>query len=353
MKNHHGTVLTMKPIISLVILLFVSLVAACGTSSSAVNSSDTPVWVYSEPEMYSNAKYLSATGSASKMEQAKARATSNLAKIFEVQVMDVSTVREDVRVDIENDIETVQKDQRMASTVNLKTNKMMQGVRIAEQWFNSEEFTYHALAVLDRVQAGNNMRREMNRLDEETQYSLSQSKTRSDALLKISDLHTANNLQLQRQALQKSLKIIDLNGKGAFAQWSLAELDERLQQALRDLPLNTSANGSNEANDLASILQGAASKAGFAVTKNAGDNSYQLVASLEQEEPIKRDDWYWLRATLKLELIAQDDSTVMGYQSWALKVTAGERSQLQARMRTAVSKKLDDELLNSMLQFAI
>ena len=300
MKKHHGTVLTMKPIISLVILLFVSLVAACGASSSAVNSSDTPVWVYSEPEMYSNAKFLSATGSASKMEQAKARATSNLAKIFEVQVRDVSTVREDVRVNIENDIETVQKDQRMASSFNLKTNNMMQGVRIAEQWFNSEEFTYHALAVLDRIQAGNNTRREMNRLDEETQYSLLQSEKRNDTLLKIADLHTATILQMQWQGLQKSLKIIDFSGKGMSAQWSMADLDERLQQALRELSLAASVKEGYEASELASILQGAISKAGFIVKKGGGKSDYQLVVSLDREEPIKTDVWFWFRATLKL-----------------------------------------------------
>jgi len=342
----------MRSIFSVTILLYVSLCTACSTTSS-FDSSDAPVWVYSEPEKYANAKFLTATGSASKIEQAKARATSNLAKIFEVQVTDVSTVREDVRVNIEDDIETVKKDQRMASTVNLKTNKMMQGVQIAEQWFNSKEFTYHALAVLDRVQAGNNIRREMNRLDEETQYSLQQSEKRNDALLKIADLHTATILQRQWQGLQKSLKIIDLSGKGMPAQWSMAELDERLQQALRGLSLATSVNGGHEADELASILQGAASKAGFLVKKDAGKSDYQLVVSLDQEEPIKRDGWYWFRAILKLELISQDDATVIGYQSWPLKVTAGDRSQLQARMRTAVSKKLDDELLDSMLEFAI
>ena len=342
----------MRSIISLTILLYVSLCAACSTTS-AFDSSDAPVWVYSEAKMYSNAKFLTATGSASKIEQAKARATSNLAKIFEVQVTDVSTVREDVRVNIEEDIETVKKEQRMASTVNLKTNKMMQGVRIAEQWFNSKEFTYHALAVLDRVQAGNNIRREMNRLDEETQYSLLQSEKRNDTLLKIADLHTATILQTQWQGLQKSLKIIDLSGKGMSAQWSMADLDERLQQALRELSLAASVKEGYEASELASILQGAISKAGFIVKKGGGKTDYQLAVSLDQEEPIKRDGWYWLRATLKLELLSQDDATVIGYQSWPLKVTAGDRSQLQARMRTAVSKKLDDELLDSMLEFAI
>jgi hypothetical protein len=348
--NHQGSVvIIMKPVFSLVFLLGITFATACSTSSSSFNSSQAPKWVYSEPEMYSVTKFLTATGSASKNEQAKARSISNLAKIFEVQVRDVSTVREDVKVNIEGNVETVKKDQRMVGSVNLKTDKMMQGVRIAEQWFNSKELTYHALAVLDRTQAGNSVRREMNRLDEETQYSLNQSEKRNDILLKISDLQTAKILQQQRQALQKSLIIIDVSGKGLVPLWRSNEINERLQLALRQLPLETRAE-SKEMSDLANMLQGAVSKAGFTVQNN--DNNYQLIASLDQAEPIKSDGWYWLRATLKLELIAQDGVTVMGFQSWPLKVTAGERTQLQSRLHNAVNKKLEDEVLNSILQFA-
>jgi len=350
MVNHQDSVLIMmKSIFNLVLLTGITFISACSTSSSGFNSSEAPKWVYSEPEIYSTAKFLTATGSASKSEQAKARAISNLAKVFEVQVRDVSTVRQDVKVNLEDDIETVKKDQRMVDSVNLKTDKMMQGVRIAEQWFNSKELTYHALAVLDRIQAGNSVRREMSRLDEETQFSLNQSEKRNDPLLIISDLQTAKTLQKQRQALQKSLNIIDVSGKGLVPLWRSNEINERLQLALRQLPLQTHAE-SKEMGDLANMLQGAVSKAGFTIQNNV--SNYQLNASLDQEEPIKSDGWFWLRATLKLELIAQDGVTVMGFQSWPLKVTAGERTQLQSRLHNAVNKKLEDEVLNSILQFA-
>ena len=350
MVNYQDSIsIMMKSILSLVLLIGITFISACSTSSSGFNASEAPKWVYSEPVKYSNAKFLTATGSAAKMEQARARAVSNLAKIFEVQVSDVSTVRQDVKVNLEDDVETVKKDQRMVGSVNLKTDKMMQGVRIAEQWFNSKELTYHALAVLDRTQAGNSVRREMNRLDEETQYSLNKSEKRTDPLLVITDLQIAKTLQKQRQALQKSLNIIDVSGKGLVPLWSSNEINERLRLALRQLPLETRAE-SKEMGDLANILQGAVSKAGFVVENNV--NSYQLIASLDQAEPIKNDGWFWLRATLKLELIAQDGVTVRGFQSWPLKVTAGERTQLQSRLYNAVNKKLEDEVLNSILQFA-
>jgi len=201
--------------------------------------------------------------------------------------------------------------------------------------------------VLFRSHAGNNIRGEMNRLDEETQFSLDQQQKRSDVLLKISDLYKASELQQDRAILQKTLKIIDVKGKGVTAQWNLAELDEQLQRVLRSLPLQTVVRV-DDVGGLSNILQAAASNAGFTV----GSAGYQLAASLKAQQPVKQDDWYWLRATLKIELVAQDGVTVIGYQSWPLKVSAANPSQLQARMIKAADKKLKQELLNSVLTFA-
>ncbi|NOQ87566.1 MAG: hypothetical protein GQ550_01455 [Gammaproteobacteria bacterium] len=337
----------MRSIVKLKILMLSLLITACMQSTAVMSTGDAPEWVRSEPDMYPNFKYLSATGSASKAEQAKARALSNLAKIFEVQIREVSTTSQDTRSSKKDGVETVESSARIASTVNLKTDKMVQGARIAEQWQSSADLTYHALAVLDRTQAGNNIRSEMNRLDEETQHALDQQKKRSDALLKISDLHKVNSLQQDRQTLQKTLKIIDVKGNGSPALWNLAELNEQLQQALRSLPLQTVVK-TDDIGGLSNILQGAASKAGF----NVGSSGYQLAASLETQEPINQGNWYWLRATLKIELIAQDGVTVIGYQSWPLKVSASNPSQLDARMLKEADKKLKQELLNSVLEFA-
>ena len=340
----------MRSILKIKILLVTMLLNACMQSASVMNTTDSPQWVNGEPELYPNLKYLTATGSASKSEQAKARALSNLAKIFEVRIREVSTTLRDTQTSQREGIETVLKNQRIASSVNLKTDKMVQGARIAEQWQSSTDLSYHALAVLDRSQAGNNIRGEMDRLDEETRFSLQQHKARSDPLLKISDLHTASALQQDREALQRTLKIIDVRGQGDPARWNLAELDERLQRELRTLPVQTVIK-SDDVGGLKNILQGAAAKAGFNITGAAAD-AYLLAASLDSQAPVFKDDWHWLRATLKIELIAQDGTTVIGYKSWPLKVSAVSVSQLEARMMKAADKKLKAELLDSILEFA-
>lgn len=328
------------------IMLTAFLLSACAKPGGIMGGSDAPQWINSEPDMYPNFSYLTATGSGADAEQAKARALSNLAKIFEVQIREVSTTKQNVQTSTKDGVETVQTGQSLDSTVNLSTDKMVKGARVAEQWINAADVTYHALAVLDRKQAGNNIRGEMNRLDEETGYVMNQQSSRNDTLLKISDLHQANQLQQDRKTLQQTLKIIDVKGSGAPARWNLAELNEQLQQALRSLPLQTVVK-EDDTGGLNNILQGAASAAGFVI----GDSGYQLAGSLTTQQPIEQDNWYWLRGTLKVEMIAEDGLTVLGYQTWPLKVSSGDYSLLQSRLLDAADKKLKQELLSNILEF--
>jgi hypothetical protein len=343
--------LTLNIIFNRLSVIFLVSLALVSCGSMSVGDGDFPEWVQSEPDNFPNSQYLSATGSASKVEQAKARALGNLAKVFEVKINEVSISVDDVSTTRVQGVETVEKRQSIASTVNIETDKMVQGARVAEQWQNSADLTWHALAVLDRSQAGNNIRTEMRRLDEETQYSLSQYETRLDAFDRISDLQQANSLQVDRQTLQKALKVIDIQGRGSPARWNLAELRDDLDQELKKLPLKTQIR-TDGIGDLRKALQGAASKSGFEPDNARSMNNYTLVGNLDSQQPIKKDNWYWMRSSLTIELLALDGSTVIGSRTWLLKVSAGDVSQLKPRMKKVVEDKLNAELLNTMLDFA-
>jgi len=323
------------------------LLSACMQSATLKNRSDaTPDWLNGEPDMYPNFKYLSATGSASNLETAKNRALSGLARIFEVRIREVSTTRQNVQSHRSNGVETVRTAQQLATTVNLYTDKMVQGARIAEQWHNPGDLSWYALAVLDRTQAGNNIRQQIHELDRQTDYLLQQAENRRDPLLRISDLYNVTRLQRNRQVLQKTLKVIDVKGRGVPSQWNLIALDEQLHQAMRKLPVQTTV-ADDTVGGLKTILQGAAAEAGF----KPGNSGYQLTASIKTQPPVYRDDWYWLRGSLKLSLLSTDRHTVLGYKSWPLKISAQDKTQLTSRMQKTIDKKLKQELLPSILSF--
>lgn len=334
----------MKNMLPLVLVLF----AGCSQSGYVMDADEKPDWVDGESAKYPNASYVYATGSASTQELAKDRALGNLAKIFGLQIQESSTTTQDVQTLKSDDTESVESSARIASQINIQTDKMIKGARIAEQWRNQEELTYYALAVLDRKQAGNNIRSELNQLDREIAFTMTNADSRQDVLMKIADLQQAIEMQTERDSLQNSLKIIDLDGRGKPSAWSLAELTEQQTEALKSLSIR-SVVITDSVGQLDKVLQAAMANAGFA--SSSGDVGYTLSASTESQEPMQKEGWFWLRGTLNIRL-ANPDGTVLGNKSWPLKVSALQRNQLKQRMVAEIEAKLNAELKSTVLGFA-
>ena len=90
-------------------------------------------------------------------------------KVFELKIREESVSRSDTQVNVKEGEESYTKSSRLQQQISVRTDKVIDGARIAETWYDEEVLTYHALAVVDRKQAGNNIRQEMSRLDDETE----------------------------------------------------------------------------------------------------------------------------------------------------------------------------------------
>lgn len=317
---------------------------------SCVYADSKPDWVDGESESFPYGQFITATGSASKAELAKDRALANLVKIFELKIQEESITRSDTRVNIKDGEESFTKSDRLEQQISVRTDKVIDGARIAESWHDEEVFVYHALAVLERKQAGNNIRQEMLRLDDETETELSQVKKLRDPLRVMAGLNRALDNQRQRLSLQRMLKVIDLSGKGRSPQWSLAELRHQLDEALNNLQIAT-ATDSDPIGGLEQALQSAMGNAGVPAV-NSGMSNYTMVASLDVQDLGKREGWYWLRGKLSLKLIEASSGKIRARKQWPLKVSALQRTETDSRLMTQVSKVLNKDLKAVILSFA-
>jgi hypothetical protein len=225
---------------------------------------------------------------------------------------------------------------------------MMNGARIAEQWQSPKDLTYYALAVLDRAQASNSIRGEMGRLDREIAFTLSNAERREDSLQKVADLQQAIVMQQERNSLQKTLKILDLGGRGKPSSWNLAELKARQMQSLQSLNIRGVVLA-DTVGELDKVFHAAMSNAGF--RHASSDSGYILSASMLTQDTIQKQGWYWLRGSLGVQLVAPDGS-VVGNKSWPLKVSSQQANQLQQRMLAEIDSKLKSELKSTVLGFA-
>jgi len=329
-------------------LLACLFLTGCLQSNAVVNTKQ-PGWINGESDLYPNSHYVVANGSASNAEQAKDRALANLTKVFELHIRESSTSRQDVKSLKQGGSEKVSTSQSLSSRIDIKTTKIIDGARIAEQWQHPGDLTHYALAVLDRKQAGNNIRGEIERLDQETGFELNAAKTENSPLIKVTNYQQALALQEKRDAMQRTLKVIDLSGQGSESKWNRAELRTLLDTSLSSLNMKPEIM-SDSVGGLDKLLKGAMANAGFAEASKTKSN-YILSASLETQPAIKNQDWFWLRGTLTLRL-ASADGTVQGNKTWPLKVSASSEAQLPARMMSSVEKKLNASLKSVVLGFA-
>lgn len=307
-----------------------------------------PDWVEGDAGFYPNDQYLVASGSASSAELAKDRALANLVKIFELHIRENTTTQSDTKVNVKDGQESYTKQHHLAQQINLRTDKVVQGARIAETWQDKSVLTYHALAVLDRKQAGNNIRSEMNRLDDETQVELDRSRGQNDPLMSMAALNKAVGLQQERDTLQRTLKVIDLSGKGSPSQWNMADLRGKLDSSLQSLHIATAVD-EDPIGRLEQALKSAMGNAGFPAATNA--SSFTLVGSLDVQDLGMREGWYWLRGKLSVKLI-DGSGKIRGREQWPLKVSALQRNDAESRLMSQVSKKLNQELKLAIISFA-
>ena len=316
--------------------------------SSPLLADSKPDWVEGDAGFYPNNQYMTATGSASNAELAKNRALGNLSKIFETHIKESSTTKSDTHVSVKNGDEDYTKKQHVAQQIQVRTDSIVNGARIAESWKDNTVFTYHSLAVLDRTQAGNNIKSEMTRLDSETQSMLTRSDSQEDILFSLSALEKAIALQYERQTLQNMLKVIDTRGKGSPANWNVADLNGKLENKLQSLKISTAVDN-DPIGKLDQLLKSAMGNAGFPAGNGVSD--FTLVASLDVQDLGFRQNWYWLRGKLSVKLV-ETNGRIRGRKQWPLKVSALQHNDAESRLMTQVSKRLNAELKSAILAFS-
>lgn len=328
-----------------------TLIAGLFLSSCVISASSKPKpdWVEGNAGYYPNTQYMTATGSAGSAELAKDRALGNLSKIFESHIKETSTTKSDTHVNIQGGSESFTKAHHLAQQIQVSTDKIINGATIAESWKDEKVITYHALAVLERVQAGNNIRHELTRIDEETEAEMQRSQSQTDVLISMSALSKALLLQQERQAFQKMLKVIDTRGKGSPSMWNMAELRGQLETKLQSLMISTAVD-SDPMGKLDQYLKSAMGNAGFPADTN-GASRFTLVASLEVQDLGFLQGWYWLRGKLSVKLV-EKDGKIRGRKQWPLKVSALQQGDAESRLLTQVNKKLNADIKSAIIEFA-
>lgn len=327
--------------IRILTLLSLLLLAACATSPV------TPDWIAGEPAAYSANRYLLGRGQAASVGLARDRARADLAKTFAVQIREQSSDqllweqggdgRQGLQASISRDIQA-------------RTSQVLEGVQIAETWQAETGGDYHALAVLDRLQAGNRFRAKINRLDAETAESIRQARRETTLPEQIAAARDALLAQLKRQHEQQLLTIVERTGTGIKARYQLAKLKNDLDQLL-DRWLIAPQVSVDDLGGLRELLAGALGNAGILHRASADKADYLLTGELVTEELNTGDGWYWLRGILTVSLLERESGSVLGTHQWPLKASSRQAGMVELRAQNRLMEVLNRELLEVLINF--
>jgi len=329
------------PAIVLIALMF-SILSGCASKPPV-----TPDWINGDSAKYSSTQYLLGRGEATNQEEARDRARADLAKVFQVAVVAES---QDVQKFKTDNTGPGQYEGQASRSITTRTEQIVRGIQIAEMWQDPVTKSHYALAVLPRLQAASGLRQQISQLDEATATQIEQSRKNTDLFLKIAAANTALESQQQRDALQKSLQIVDVTGRGVEAKWNSTKLESDLDELLKRVRISAKV-AAGSVPGLEDVLAGALANAGFMI--ETGQNpDFELQAKMELADLGMQQGWYWQRGILEISLTESASSRVRGTKRWNIKTNAHDRETAIKRAISQADMILKQELRTTIIDMA-
>jgi LPP20 lipoprotein len=330
-------------------LAILLMLGGCATTKN--QDKETPDWVNGAASHYPASQYLIGRGSAADLDDAKDRARADLAKVFEVGISaESSDIQTFERVSTGDDSAASTKGQlQISRNIKTRTDRVISGIEIADLWQDPQTKTHYALAVLRRLQAGQTLRDDIDRLDTATRLYVDKANKQQDLLKRIAAASRAVEAQIERASAQRSLQVVDITGRGVPPPWPLEQLRSERETLIQDLTLATRTTGA-DSDAVHDTLDGAVSAAGFTL-KSPSEAKYTLAAALDLGDVEQREGWYWQKGTLEVSLSDSADK-VRGTRRWNIKSSALSQDDARRRAIDQVDKILKEDLRAVLIGFA-
>ena len=325
---------------------WLSIAASSIVLFACASAPTTPDWVSGKSAKYPDNAYLVGRGQADTQEDARNRARADLSKILEVGVSAKST-----------DVTTFtsegggKTESQVSRNITTRTDQIVRGIQIPEIWQDPKSKSNWALAVLSRSQAGIALRADIDRLDAATRGYVAQARSAPDLLTQVASASRALDSQRERDAVQRTLQVVDITGLGVPPEQNTGQLASDLTELLKRLHMKPQAVPGSQ-DGLERLLSAALSQSGF--VPEAGDDApYVLLGSLQLDDLGVIQGWYWMRGTLEVQLAEKASGKVRGNKRWEIKTSSPQKATATRRAMDEVDATLKRELKPAIIGFAV
>jgi hypothetical protein len=200
-----------------------------------------PAWTQGQCDQ---ARYLCGVGSGREMQSADVGARSELARIFQSNIVSVQKSFESASQQISSKTgETWTETQNVSQFSMVSTDKQVTMSEILERWDDGKGKMW-SLAVIDRAQASAALRDQIQQKDSLVGSQIDRAKSSSDKLARFKALRSAVSALAEREALNSDLRVIQKSGTGVPPAHNVGEIVAMLDSATEALSIGIALSGS-------------------------------------------------------------------------------------------------------------
>jgi hypothetical protein len=191
-----------------------------------------PSWVDGRTSEYPPAQYLTGVGRAENRRSAEDQAYAAVARIFKAEVAAQARDQESYVVVENDDIANTKRRLTIDSVTQVSTDKVLENVRVIDNWYDSDHKLHFALAVMNRSQAEASLMDKVLGLDQAITAEITEARQATNKLVKVRALRKAGRNMILREAYNTDLRVIRLSGQGTPSAYRANELFRELEQFL-------------------------------------------------------------------------------------------------------------------------
>ncbi|MCB4790366.1 MAG: LPP20 family lipoprotein [Elusimicrobia bacterium] len=177
-------------------------------AATSIYAAKRPDWILGKSKDYPESKFLTGVGVGSNLDLARSSARAEIAKIFHVAISQVSSQVQKEETKIKGNNPDSVSSQKTEIQTNSSTNDVLEGVSIADTWFDKKNKQYYALAVLEKMKLSAILSSQIAELEQTIQAKLQ---------LVNRDESPVDKIRALSMAIKANTKINELTGKKRIA----------------------------------------------------------------------------------------------------------------------------------------
>ena len=214
------------------VFLCLGLMVSASTGCTWFTGKGKPGWVDGRSADYPSSQYLTGVGQADTRSNAEDQAYAAVARIFKAEVAAQAKDWESYWVVENHGVSNAERRLTIDNVTKVSTDKVLENVRIADVWYDSESRAYYALSVMNRPQAEASLMEKVAALDRTIDTDVTESRQAIDKLAKVRALRRAGRNLVLREVYNTDLRVIRPSGQGTPSAYQVNELSGELEQFL-------------------------------------------------------------------------------------------------------------------------